>query len=157
MKSIHFIVIITFFLSACGNKKQAEDKQPAAPKDSAGNVATLSDLQLKMAGVQTDSLQTKTLSAIVKVNGSIDVPPQNMVSVSVPLGGYLRSTHLLPGMRVQKGQPIAVMEDMQYIQLQQDYLTTKSQLSFDELEYQRQKELNKSKAVSDKIFQQAEA
>lgn len=157
MKSILFIAIITIFLSACGSKKQAENNQPASPRDSAGNVATLSNAQLRMAGVQTDSLQTKTLSAIVKVNGSIDVPPQNMVSVSVPLGGYLLSTHLLPGMRVQKGQPIAVMEDIQYIQLQQDYLTTKSQLSFDELEYQRQKELNKSKAVSDKIFQQAEA
>jgi cobalt-zinc-cadmium efflux system membrane fusion protein len=79
-----------------------------------------------------------------------------MVSVSVPLGGYLKSTQLLPGMHVNKGQAIAVMEDLQYIQLQQDYLTTKAQLQYDEADYNRQKELNQSKATSDKNYQQSQ-
>jgi len=52
---------------------------------------------------------------------------------------------------------IAVVEDQQYIQLQQDYLTAKARLSFLEKDYQRQKELNQSKAASDKTSQQAEA
>ena len=49
------------------------------------------------------------------------------------------------------------MEDQQYVQLQQDYLTTKSKLFFAEKEYQRQKELNQNQASSDKVFQQAKA
>jgi cobalt-zinc-cadmium efflux system membrane fusion protein len=49
------------------------------------------------------------------------------------------------------------MEDQQYIQLQQDYLTAKARLNFIEAEYYRQKELNQSKASSDKVFQQTEA
>ena len=157
MKNSFLTIVLIVFLCACSSKKPVSDAQPEASKDSTGNVATLTDAQLQTAGIQTDSLQTKTLSALLKVNGSIDVPPQNMVSVSVPLGGYLRSTDLLPGMHVRKGQAIASIEDIQYIQLQQDYLTTKSQLSFDKTDYERQKELNKSKAVSDKIFQQSEA
>jgi len=44
------------------------------------------------------------------------------------------------------------MEDQQYIQLQQDYLTAKSKLLFAENEYNRQKDLNQSKASSDKVF-----
>jgi cobalt-zinc-cadmium efflux system membrane fusion protein len=91
------------------------------------------------------------------VNGRIDVPPQNMVSVSVPLGGYLKSTKLLPGMHVNKNEVIAVIEDNQYIQLQQDYLTAKAQFSFNESEYNRQRELNQSKASSDKVFEQAKS
>jgi cobalt-zinc-cadmium efflux system membrane fusion protein len=79
-----------------------------------------------------------------------------MVSISVPLGGYLKSTKLLPGMKVKKGEVIANIEDQQYIQLQQDYLTAKSKLSYIEKEYQRQKELNQSKASSDKVFQETE-
>jgi cobalt-zinc-cadmium efflux system membrane fusion protein len=63
------------------------------------------------------------------VNGKIDVPPQNMVSISVPLGGYLKSTKLLEGMHISKGEVIAIMEDQQYIQLQQDYLTAKAHFS----------------------------
>ena len=49
------------------------------------------------------------------------------------------------------------MEDQQYIQLQQDYLTAKAKISYLENEYLRQKDLNQSKAASDKVFQQAEA
>jgi cobalt-zinc-cadmium efflux system membrane fusion protein len=49
------------------------------------------------------------------------------------------------------------MEDQQYIQLQQEYLTTVSNLKFAESEYNRQKELNLSKASSNKALEQAEA
>jgi cobalt-zinc-cadmium efflux system membrane fusion protein len=79
-----------------------------------------------------------------------------MVSVSMPLGGFLKSTKLLPGMHVKKGEIIANMEDQQYIQLQQEYLMAKSKLAFTEQEFNRQKELNQSKASSDKVFQQTE-
>jgi membrane fusion protein, heavy metal efflux system len=75
----------------------------------------------------------------------------------VPLGGYLKTTQLLPGMRVKKGEVIAVMQDQQYIQLQQDYLTAKAKIGFLENEYKRQKELNQSQASSDKVYQQAES
>jgi cobalt-zinc-cadmium efflux system membrane fusion protein len=60
-------------------------------------------------------------------------------------------------MRLSKGELIAVLEDQQYIQLQEDYLITKSKLEFAEQEFERQKELNKSKSTSDKAFQQAKA
>ena len=94
------------------------------------------------------------MSSILKVNGVVDVPPQNMVSVSFPLGGYLKSTHLLPGMKVSKGQSIAVMEDQALIQMQQDYLVAKSKVYFLEKEFERQKTLNETKTSSDKIFEQ---
>jgi cobalt-zinc-cadmium efflux system membrane fusion protein len=91
------------------------------------------------------------------VNGKIDVPPQNLVSISVPLGGYLKTTQLLPGMHVNKGDVIAVMQDQQYIQLQQDYLTARAKIGYLENEYKRQRELNQSQASSDKVYQQAES
>ena len=78
-----------------------------------------------------------------------------MVSVSIPLGGYLKSTKLLAGMHIVKGEVLAVMEDQQYVTLQQEYLTAKARLIFAEAEFTRQEELNKSKAASDKVFQQA--
>jgi membrane fusion protein, heavy metal efflux system len=105
----------------------------------------------------TTSLQEKKIATVLKLNGKIDVPPQNMVSVSVPLGGYLRNTKLLPGMHISKGEVIAILEDQQYILLQQDYLLAKSKLHFAELEYNRQNELNQSQASSDKVTQQAQA
>ena len=60
-------------------------------------------------------------------------------------------------MHVRKGQVLAELEDMQFIQLQQDYLTAKERLHLSESEFNRQRELNVSKASSDKVFQQAKA
>jgi cobalt-zinc-cadmium efflux system membrane fusion protein len=97
------------------------------------------------------------LNAVVTVNGVVDVPPQNMVSVSFPMGGYLKYTKLLPGMHVSKGEIIAQMEDQSLVQLQQDYLVTKAKLDYLEKEYIRQKELNADKVNSDKTFQQVTA
>lgn len=115
---------------------------------------TLTDVQAKSAELTFGKLELKTISSSIKVNGKIDVPPQNLVSVSVPMGGFLKSTKLLPGMHLSKGEVIATLEDQQYIQLQEDYLITKSKLELAELEFNRQKDLNQSKASSDKLFQQ---
>lgn len=153
MKQIMTLAII-ILLAGCNSNKPVEDK-PTVQTD--GNVVTLTPAQLKNAGLTTGKLEQRSVSSVLKVNGKIDVPPQNMVSISVPLGGYLKSTRLLAGMHVTKGQAIAVMEDQQYIQLQQDYLTARAQFSYNESEYNRQKELNQSKASSDKVYEQAKA
>jgi len=91
------------------------------------------------------------------LNGVVDVPPQNTVSVSFPIAAFLKSTSLLPGMHISKGETIAVMEDAVLIQMQQDYLVAKSKLNFATLDYKRQQSLNETKTTSDKVFQQASA
>jgi cobalt-zinc-cadmium efflux system membrane fusion protein len=60
-------------------------------------------------------------------------------------------------MPVSKGQVIAVIENPQFIQLQQDYLMAKSKAHFAELDYNRQKTLNQSQASSDKAMQLAQS
>ena len=151
----HIIIISTvLLLYACGSKQT--DEQTADTAIVNETILTLTDAQLKNTQLEVGKLEQRNISSIIKVNGKIDVPPQNMVSVSMPLGGYLKTTKLLTGMRVGKGEIIATMEDLQYIQLQQEYLTAKSKLVFAEAEFNRQKELNQSKASSDKVFQQAQ-
>lgn len=151
--SIYFAsVAITVLLVNC-NTETAEQAQPEENE----NIAVLTDVQYKNADIMIGSVEDKEISSVIKLNGKIDVPPQNMISVSAPLGGYLRSTNLLPGMHVGKGQVIARMEDQQYVQLQQDYLMAKTKLQYAEQDYKRQKELNQSQASSDKVMQQAQA
>ncbi len=141
-------------LMACGTENKTEQKEVNA---AVKTTVELTDAQLKNMTISTGKISSQPISSVLKVNGIIDVPPQNMVSISVPLGGFLKSTKLLPGMHIAKGEIIASMEDQQYIQLQQEYLITASNLKFLEADFKRQKELNLSKASSDKLFQQAEA
>jgi len=153
MKHIIIGIFIISILSACG--KQDNTSSANAAKTVNENAVKMTDAQIQSAGIQVGKLEKKDISTILKVNGTVDVPPQSLVSVSMPLGGYLKSTHLLPGMYVKKGEVIATMEDQQYIQLQQDYLVTKSNLEYAASEYNRQKELYETKSSSEKVFQQA--
>ncbi len=153
-KAVFIIYGISTMLLACREKKTGSAQQPETP---ATNNVQLSPEQAKNAGIELHRAEMRDMQSVVKVSGTVDVPPQNIVSVSIPLGGYLKSMRLLPGMQVSKGQVLAVLEDPQYIQLQQDYLMAKSKLVFLEADFRRQKELNEAKANSDKVFQQVKS
>ncbi|GEL11525.1 membrane fusion protein, cobalt-zinc-cadmium efflux system [Flavobacterium glycines] len=153
-KNILITITALLFLTSCGNKKAEEETTEKATIE---NTTTLTDAQIKNAGIQTGKIEQKEISATLKLNGKIDVPPQNLVSISVPMGGYLKSTKLLEGMHVTKGQVLCIVEDQQYIQLQEDYLLAKAKIGYAKAEFERQKELNQSKASSDKVYQQAQA
>lgn len=148
----------TFFallLLSCGGAANEEAKTPTAESSEA--VVVLTDTQLQTAGIRTGAIEARTITNRLQVNGLVDVPPQSMISVSVPLGGYLKSTRLLPGMRIRKGEVLAELEDPQYIQLQQDYLVALARLRVAEADYRRQEELRTTESVSEKILQQVRA
>ncbi len=154
MKSLIFLTALSIFLSACGSGNKSTETTETTVSST---VVKLTNEQLKNAAITVGKIGQRQISSTLKLNGKIDVPPQNMVAVSVPLGGYLKSSRLLPGMRVSRGEVIARIEGQQYIQLQEDFLTAKAKVSYLESEYNRQRDLNQSKASSDKVFQQAEA
>ena len=58
-------------------------------------------------------------------------------------------------MHIKAGESIAIIEDQQYINLQQEYLMVQAKNNYAEADIKRQEELNKSKANSDKVYQQA--
>ncbi len=147
------IAILFFAAQISCNKKAAESNQNTNIKAEIAEQVPFETV--KNTKIVMSHLQKKSMAATIKLNGKIDVPPQNLVSVSVPMGGYLKSTKLLPGMHINKGEIIATVEDQQYIQLQQDYLLAKAKLNISQQEYNRQNELNLSQASSDKITQQA--
>jgi len=154
MKSRLTYSILLTFLIACSSKVEkgaAEAKESVAES----NIVSLTKAQLHIGKIAIGGLQTTKMQKTIKVNGFIDVPPQNMMSVSIPMGGYVKKANLIPGEKVSKGTVLAVLEDASYISLQQDYLTAKSKLVFLEADYNRQKALNTSKTSSDRQFQLA--
>ncbi len=161
MKSNQIFAIagISLMLACTANKKEEQKLVTSqAKQDSAiQNLVTLTGEQLKSANLIIGQVQNKDMHQILKVNGLIDVPPSNIVSISIPLGGYLKKTNLIPGMFVKKGALLAVIEDPIYIQLQQDYLTAKSRFAYLEADYIRQRDLNATKSTSDKIYQLAKS
>lgn len=147
------IILLSVIYIGC---TQTESKPADQQKDET-TIVNLTDAQIKNAGIETGVPETRSMNNVLKLNGMVEVPPQSLVSVSFPLGGYLKTTQLLPGMPVKKGENIAILEDQSFIQLQQDYLISKTKLQYLQQEAERQRVLNESKANSDKVLQQTEA
>lgn len=158
MKTYILIPAALWICLSCGTSEHERQE------DSTGEVAvpamrlvSFDPQQVRNVGIEVGRPTLRDISGTLMLQGKIDVPPQSTISLSFPLGGYLKSTKMLPGMRVRKGQVLAELVDMQFIQLQQDYLTAHAKFELAENEYARQKDLNQSKAASDKVFQQAKA
>jgi cobalt-zinc-cadmium efflux system membrane fusion protein len=151
-KSAVVILIIAF--SSCLNQTKNEEKKDCNKPQT--QEISLTNMQYLNAKIETETIQKKGLSNILKVNGVLDVPPQNLVSVSAPISGFLKSTKMLEGLYVHKGEIIATIEHTDIAQLQVDFIESKSKFELAELELNRQKELNKAEVNSSKILQQSQ-
>lgn len=145
-------ILLLCLLAACSGS--GEESSPMVEQEHEASSVTLTPAQAANAGIVTAPMERRRMRSSVTVNGVVDVPPQNLVSVSFPLGGYLRYTRLLPGMPVRKGDVIAEMEDPSIVQLQQDYLVASARLEYLDRELARQKTLNAEKVNADKTLEQ---
>jgi cobalt-zinc-cadmium efflux system membrane fusion protein len=156
-KHILFSLLLLIALVSCREKEAPPDAGNAEQHSDTENRVELTSEQIKVADVETGKIEQKQIGGTIKVNGVLDVPPQQLVSVSVPLGGFLKSTSLLEGSRVRKGEVIAVIDNIEFIQMQQDYLEAKSQLELAAADYDRQQELAKENVNSRKTLQQSKS
>lgn len=147
------VMFVLALLSSCSDKaKEAVTEQ----EGSSVNELVLNDTQLNALSLQFGGVIRQKMSATIQLQGKIDLPPQNIISINFPLGGYLRNTQLIPGMQVKKGDVLAIMEDQSIVQLQQDFLSAKAKLDLVKQEYERQQILYTASAGTSKSFQQAE-
>lgn len=150
MKKI-LILAASVFLAACNNTKQEE--QAAAP--SAGTVTE--------AAATPETENVDAVSAATNVanepsfNGILVVPPQMQATVTVTMGGIVESTSVIVGQHVKKGEVVAVLDNPEFIELQQGYLDAAAQLEYLEKDYLRQQNLASHEASSQKKLQQSKA
>src|SRR4051794_37540490 len=116
MKSVIPIILSGLLFYSCSSeegKDQTTTETSASGKES--NRIHLNRQQIRNAEIESGTVSKRTMHLSLLVNGIIDVHPGNEVSISAPLGGYLKKTDLIPGKKVSKGMVLAVLEDQQYI------------------------------------------
>ena len=148
-----FLLVILIAATSCkGEKKQAEEtkKEEVIPE----NIVELREDQIKLAGIELGTIELKSMSGTLKVNGTVSVAPQNLATVCMPMGGFVKSTSLMPGNSIRKGQTLAILENQEFIDIQQNYLEAKNKLELAKADYERQNELYKSDVSSQKSMQQ---
>lgn len=154
MKEVIVIVILisSSMIFGCKNSTKTDDIEKHEVHDE--NIVEMNKEQCRLANIELGEIENKVLGGVIKVNGTVNVPPQNFISVYVAMGGFVKSTNMIQGTVVAKGEVLATIENSEFIQLQQEYLENKSKLEYSEAEYNRQKGLFNEKVISEKTYQQ---
>ena len=101
MKKITFPLIL-LVLTACGENKEVQPAEEATAVAVAENVTD---------SIQVDAITSATSKPNqVSFNGTMVIPPQRMATVSLTMGGVIKSTSLLPGEPVRQGSVLATLE-----------------------------------------------
>ena len=148
-KNIVYLIVLGIALQACQSNEPTTTETKAVASEA---VIVLNKSQLSNIPMSIINIEERSLGKIIRANGSIDVPPQSLVNISAPFGGYLKYTELLPGLKVRKGELLAVLEDQQYIQMGQDFLSAKNKMELAKIDFKKQKELYAEKAIAEKTY-----
>ena len=153
MKLYSIFIGSALLFASCSSSETKKIEEDTIQEDKTN--LTLNEDQIRLAGIIWAKPQMRKISKSLSLNGFLEAPPQNVISIIAPLGGFIKSTPLLQGMHIHKGDLLATVEDIAYIQLQEDYLRTKEELSLANKERERQIVLFQGEAASEKTSQTA--
>jgi len=150
MKKTIYILFLPLFLFSC---KETKTEEPIKDTD----IIEITAAQFQSGAMEIASPAEQSFDLTVKASGKIDVPPQNRAQITSFIGGYVKSTKLLVGDKVVKGQPLLTLENTEFLDIQKDYLEVAEQINYLKSEYERQKTLFDEKIASQKNYLKAES
>lgn len=132
-----------------------DTKKEVLPTDDGQTIVSAE--QFQTMNMQIGSPVEQDFDVTVKASGRIDVPPQNRAKVTTFIAGYVKSTKLLPGDKVTKGQALVTLESTEFVDIQKDFLEVAEQINYLKSEFERQKTLYNEKITSQKNYLKAES
>ena len=153
------LLLAAAFLTACGGAADPagttdDHAHEAAPL---GAEVRLTTAQISAIGLVMGTLEKRGLTNTLKANGRLVLPPDKSAQVSVLAGGLVRDIPVREGQTVTKGQVLATMENMEFLQLQQDYLETSANLCALNADLERQQTLHDERINATKTLERAQA
>ena len=151
------LVLFSFaILLSCGDneKQSSENESLEVNRD---DRIQISKEQFEQNNMKLDVIKEMEFPVMITTSGMIDVPPQNRAIVSATMGGYIKTTPLLIGDKVRKGQLLVTIENPEFVTLQQQYMEVNGQLSYLKAEFERQQTMVAEKISSQKSFLKAES
>ena len=159
MKNSYIIILLlvasVFVTSSCTTSK----KEEATTQNTVeiNNLIEISKAQFSNSKMELGTISNEPFSEGIITNGFIDVPPASRAKVSAIMAGFIKTTPLLIGDKVKKGQLLLTIENPDFIEIQQNYLEVFEKLKYLKTEYERQKILFEEKITSQKNFLKAES
>lgn len=147
------LLTVSFFISSCAKKETAKNEVTETTKNTSN--IELNDKQLSLSEIETGNTEVQELAHMVTGNGFMELPPENMATISLPISGRIVKVFVTIGDKVKKGQTLAEVEHPEFIQLQKGYLESKSNYTASKSEYERISDLANDNISSTKQLQES--
>ena len=159
MKNVMHIAMLfgaITFLGSCSSDSSSEgdehnEEQEEGPLDK----VSITPAQAKVLGLKTNVIVRKSLGNNIKVNGFLDLYPQDEANVNAFVGGNISKIYFVEGNRVKKGQVLARLEHPDYLQMQLELQQSVNELDYFKTEFERKEKLYKEEISSGREFQKA--
>ncbi|MFW0736028.1 efflux RND transporter periplasmic adaptor subunit [Flavobacterium sp. T12S277] len=154
-KTASWVVLLASIavFTSCGQKKVEETKE----EEKSQTEVALNESQYKTVGIETGLVEDRNLNKVIKANGYTTVPPQNSAEVSTLIGGTVKDIFVLEGTYVNKGKVLATIQNLEVIEMQEEYHSATANIEYLQLEYNRQKTLSDENVNPRKTFQEVKS
>jgi cobalt-zinc-cadmium efflux system membrane fusion protein len=156
IRTLYKSLTLSLLLASCTNK-ESQTAVATESKSASSDLLAITQEQFNQSNMALSLLEEKEFPTVVNTTGTIDVPPENRGVVNATMGGYIKTTPLLVGDNVRKGQVLVTIENPKFVTLQQNYMEIYEQLAYLKSSYENQISMIRENITSQKNYLKAES
>jgi cobalt-zinc-cadmium efflux system membrane fusion protein len=149
-------LLTLIMLAGCQGSKSRGSEDSAGGRNS-DNAELFTIPQEQMAHVQVLTVQPTTLPRSLRLTGAVAYNSFRTTPVITQVSGPVSRVVVIPGQKVQKGEPMLYVASPDYSQLRTNYLKAKSAYSLAQMANARARDLYEHKAIAEQNLEQAES
>lgn len=151
-------LLVTLLWAGCGSRRRASEMTSFSSKQSKSSTPELFTIPPdQMAHVQVVAVQPQKLTRTLRLTGAVAYNAFNTTPVITQVGGPVSQILVVPGQRVQQGQPMLEVRSPDYSQLLDSYLKARDIFRVADKNYERAKDLYQHNAIAERDLLQAES
>ncbi|RME00390.1 MAG: hypothetical protein D6816_13770, partial [Bacteroidetes bacterium] len=146
-----YILIFTlpFVMLACAGETNEHTHEEEHPMQAAGDsLVYLTHAQVGQGNIGFGQFTVEEISDLLTANGSLVIHPENMAQVTAFTDGIVEYIAPVLNKNVSKGQSLVRIRKPDLLDMQEQYLSLKSQLPFLQSEFERYKLLKEKNATA---------
>jgi cobalt-zinc-cadmium efflux system membrane fusion protein len=149
---------LAILLAGCSSERGANQMTSYSSSESKADTPGLFTIpQDQMSHVQVVTVEPSKLTRTLRLTGAVAYNAFNTTPVITQVGGPVARILVVPGVRVQRGQPLLEVSSPDYSLLLASYLKAKDAFRVADKNYDRAKDLFEHHAIADRDLLQAES
>ena len=138
---IIFWPLILGLILSCNSQSPMEEETVMEEAHGHDEEIALTLTQAQNIGIEFGAIQERNLKSTVKLIGRVELPSTGKIVIGSKMEGQISEVHIIEGQKIRKGQKIFTIENLNLLDLNEEWLSLNSKLKYLENEVRRQKEL----------------